>query len=263
MTFDHDRTVAIQRANLATEVLMIAGAAPGSSLYDGGGILAAVVPSAPEQTIVNMATFDTVAGLIAGLDGMTDAYRSAGVRKWSIWVPGWETDAMAALTTRGYRNTLRLPAILLDLATFEPCDLSDLEHDADADMATVGRINEAAHDGGAGLAAALQNMPPGLDLRPYRARLDGEAAAVVCAIDNPGVDGAADCGVYFGATHPDAAGKRLGRKLLTAALLDARERGCATASGQASLVGAPIWTALGFDTAFMFDTFTWTEADRV
>ena len=259
MTFDHARSITIQRASLANEVRMIAGAAQDSSLYDRDGILAAIVPSAPRQPIANMASYDTTAGLIAGLDGLTDAYRSAGVRKWTIWVPGWDTDAMAALTTRGFHNAARLPAILLDLATFKPMDYSGLSYDDIGTMTTLGRINEAAHDGGEGLAAALSLVPDDVDVRLYEAQEDGVPVAVVVAIDNPGADGKKDCGVYFGATDPKAAGNRFGRMLLTAALVDARARGCATASGQASIVGGPIWAKLGFETVFMLDTFTRTE----
>jgi GNAT superfamily N-acetyltransferase len=259
MTFDHDLSTTIQRASLANEVRMIAGAAPDSSLYDRDGILAAIVPSAPGQPIANMATYDSRAGLVAGLDGLTDAYRAAGVRKYAIWVPGWDTDAMAALTTRGFYNAARLPAILLDLATFEPMDYSALQRDDIGTMPTLGLINETAHDGGKGLAAALRIVPDGVDVRLYEAQENGAPVAVVVAIDNPGADGKTDCGVYFAATDPKAAGKRFGRMLLTAALVDARDRGCATASGQASTVGAPIWAGLGFETVFMFDTYTWME----
>jgi len=124
-----------------------------------------------------------------------------------------------------------------------------------ADASTLSVINAVK----AAIPEFKKAVPDDVDVRLYEAQEDGVPVAVVVAIDNPGADGKKDCGVYFGATDPKAAGNRFGRMLLTAALVDARARGCATASGQASIVGGPIWAKLGFETVFMLDTFTRTE----
>ena len=47
-------------------------------------------------------------------------------------------------------------------------------------------------------------------------------------------------------------GRRLASRLLTAALLEARERGMKTSSLQASALGSPIYERLGYRTYFRF-----------
>jgi GNAT superfamily N-acetyltransferase len=75
----------------------------------------------------------------------------------------------------------------------------------------------------------------------YLARDSGEPVSTVMTID---VDG--DCGVYCAATLKPARGRGLGSRLMSAVLLEARRRGCTTASLQASSMGYPIYRKLGF-----------------
>ena len=60
-------------------------------------------------------------------------------------------------------------------------------------------------------------------------------------------DHGADLGVYFVATDPASPGVAAGStRLLAAALIAARERGCATSSLQSSARGKPVYEALGY-----------------
>jgi GNAT superfamily N-acetyltransferase len=201
-----------------------------------------------------MVTYTSTRGLLASLDEIASVYRAARVQAWAVWVPEWDRDVASELRARRYAVTARLPAIVMDLATFEPPDLSGFSYDAECDMSTLGRVNEVSHHDGQGLAVALVKRPQGLDLRIYRVRIEGEIAAVVSTADHAGVGGR-DCGLYFGATVPSARGRGLGTRLLAAAMVEARDRGCLTASGQASVMAAPIWAGMGFETVFMFETY--------
>jgi GNAT superfamily N-acetyltransferase len=54
------------------------------------------------------------------------------------------------------------------------------------------------------------------------------------------------------ATDHRARGRGLATRLMTAALIEARERGCRTSSLQASPLGEPVYTALGYQTHFRY-----------
>jgi ribosomal protein S18 acetylase RimI-like enzyme len=55
-----------------------------------------------------------------------------------------------------------------------------------------------------------------------------------------------DAYVSMVATAPPAAGRRLGRRLLAAALRAAREAGCRTTTLEASAAGEPVYAAMGY-----------------
>ncbi len=244
----------IQRASLLDETRLLSASAPGSWLYEDGSIFASVVPAAPDQPIANTVTYSSPATVVPSLVALTDVYRSARVDQWRVWAPEWHGEVAAALKRTGYVRTARLPAIVFDLVASEPPAIGDLDYDADCDMPTLGYVNQVAHASGTGLAAALVLRPQNLGVRIYRARVAGETAAVVAAMDHEGPEGP-DCGVYFGATLPRFRRRGFGTRLVSAAITEARERGCITASGQASLMGAPVWAAMGFRTVFHFDTY--------
>jgi predicted acetyltransferase len=83
------------------------------------------------------------------------------------------------------------------------------------------------------------------DLTLYDARVDGE---VVCVLGT--MDHLTDLGFYFVATHPDHRGKGLASRLMSVALVDARERGLETSTLQSSKMGQPVYERLGFETHF-------------
>ena len=79
-------------------------------------------------------------------------------------------------------------------------------------------------------------------LRLYQAREDGEPASVLGTID----DGD-DCGVYLVATLKEHRGQGLARRLLHAALAEARDRGLRTSTLQATKLGHPVYERLGYE----------------
>jgi GNAT superfamily N-acetyltransferase len=162
------------------------------------------------------------------------------------------------LQAAGYRITDRLPAVILDLADFKPLPLRGLDYDDQGDMRTLARINAAAY-GRQEMATMFPSTPQGVDLRVYQARVGGEPAAVLCMIDVES-DHGMDCVGSFVATDPGARHVGLAPRLLSAALLDARARGCITCSGQASQAGARIYSRMGFRTPFHYDRYEWGGA---
>jgi len=83
---------------------------------------------------------------------------------------------------------------------------------------------------------------------------DFEPASCLATIDHEPVAGAKapDCGIYWVATPEEYRGRGLSTRLLCAALMEARERGCATTSLQASQMGEPIYTKLGYQMPYRY-----------
>ncbi|SFE43513.1 Acetyltransferase (GNAT) family protein [Actinacidiphila alni] len=248
-----EATRATQGRALRALARTLGAASPGATTYDSDGVTACIVPAAKNDADANFAAYTAPAALASALPEIAEAYETAGVGSWEIYVPESDDQTARGLAAAGYRRRDRLPAIILDLATFEPRSIGDLDYDVRGDVATLGRLNAAAYDRPE-LARAFAQTPDVPGLRVYRARLDGEPACALLTIDVPHADGL-DCAAYFLATVPNARRRGLAPRLFTAALLDARERGCDTCSGQASPMGAPIYARMGFRTAFHFDRY--------
>jgi ribosomal protein S18 acetylase RimI-like enzyme len=94
----------------------------------------------------------------------------------------------------------------------------------------------------------LFGLPPdllrGADLSPFSlvvARLGGEDVAAALAFDHDG-----DCGIYNVGTVEWARRRGLGTALTALQLHHARERGCRTASLQATPMAERVYAAAGF-----------------
>ena len=133
----------------------------------------------------------------------------------------------------------------LDLDAFKAA-AGDLDYDTEASFDELGRLNDAAYGYAAetGYARAMREAPEASDPL-YRARSDGETASVMATIDHGD-----DFGIYFVATLERHQGKGLASRLLTAALLEARERGLRTSSLQSSAKGEGIYARLGYQRRF-------------
>ena len=93
--------------------------------------------------------------------------------------------------------------------------------------------------------------PPDLpNLRLYQARVGGEPACVLGTLDHD-----SDLGFYFVATHPDHRGLGLASRLVSAAMVEGRERGLRTSSLQGSPMGRPIYARLGFTEHFAVNMY--------
>jgi GNAT superfamily N-acetyltransferase len=249
-----ERPLAIQQRALRDCIAMIGGSAPDSLLLERDGVAAAIVPASPRRSIPNSVVY-TKAGALAGeLDELASVYDEAGVDAWTVWTPDFDSEAIAALEAAGHRFDGGPLAMVCDLERFEPPDLGGLDYDDEGEMSELGRLNDVAYGyvDDPGFAPVLVHRPEGLDLRVYRARFGGELASVLATIDHRPLDGAAgpDCGIYFVATPDEHRGRFLATRLLAAALVEARGRGCATSSLQSSAMGEPIYRRLGYEPCF-------------
>jgi GNAT superfamily N-acetyltransferase len=214
----------------------LAGGAPGGHVVELPGVQASVIPSLPERSVMNCVLYEGPDRLERSLDTLADEYDRAGVRAWTVWVPHGEPAATEPLARAGHRFDGRPAAMALELDALagEP-DPGVRLVDAPS-FAEVGRLNDVAY----GFSGDFERGFAGLSTENFHVYL-AEAGCSVVAFDHEG-----DCGIYLVATAPEARGRGLATALMTRALVDARERGCATSSLQATARGRPIYERLGF-----------------
>jgi GNAT superfamily N-acetyltransferase len=246
------RALELQRGSLRDYISMLATGSADARLLELDGVIAAVTPAVPARSIANPVGYDDAGALAGVYDAVAAAYDEAGVQAWTVWVPEFDADAIELLERHGHAFDGSPAAMTLELDRFQPPPLGDLDWDHDCDGPLLGRINDRAygHDAGDGYAGGftqLRHQPP---LRLYRARVDGEAACVLGTIDHGHPSGELDCGVYFVATDPDYGRRGLATRLLAAALIEARERGCSTSTLQSSRTGRGVYAALGYEPQF-------------
>jgi GNAT superfamily N-acetyltransferase len=266
MVVDDSYRLALQAGSVRTLVTLLSGAAPTSRLWQNNGVIASVVPSAPRTALCNL-----VVGLAdptpTDLASIADEYAGAGVSAWWTWVHDDDDRTLAALHLTGYRPGASQCAMVLNLDELNAPDLADLDYDDTGDLATLGAVNSRSQPSGEGLADALTQRPPGLDLRVYQARDAGRVVCALATVDHagPGDGGATrgpDCGIYWVATDETSRRKGFASRLLGAALRDARKRGCVTSTLQASPMGTPIYGRLGYETLFTFETYEMDVLDQ-
>jgi GNAT superfamily N-acetyltransferase len=229
------------RRNMSAFYRLLGERSPRGMVVERDGLLAAVVPSCPNQSVVNAVVYDDAASLRAAHDELEAAYLRAGVGAWRVWVPESDRAMAECLERAGHRLTGKPRAMTMDLveADFEVAD--DLDWECAGDVAALAALNEQAYGLPPGeFAAALKGFADD-PARLYFARERGELAACVVAIDE-----GSDCGIYCVATRPTSRERGLASGLMRHALVDARTRGCTTSSLQSSQIGFPVYQHLGY-----------------
>jgi ribosomal protein S18 acetylase RimI-like enzyme len=208
--------------------------ARGAALERFAGVAAAVFPHEPERTFFNNALL--ARGLASlerrvALDAIEAAYADAGVDRFAAWVHEDDRAMQEDLERRGYRfdTTTRAMGMALADARLEQPRI-DL---APPDWQEHLRVNELPAD-------FLARVGPAA-YRIAIARLDGESVATAIAFE---LDG--DCGIYNVGTLEHARRRGLASGVTAALLRDALERGCTTASLQATPMAERLYAALGF-----------------
>jgi GNAT superfamily N-acetyltransferase len=228
-----------QYASLREFCRLLGEAAPDSRVLELEGVLGAVVPAAPERSVVNSVTYRDTDDLEQALLELAEAYEAAGVRAWTVWVPHFDAAAAALLERAGHVLDADPEAMAMELDALDVPAPADLDLDPEPTVATVARLNDLAYTFDRNdFERALQTMP---SLHCYVARDEGRP--VCCAT---GHDWEGDFSVTFVATVPEARGRGLASRLLTLALREARERGCTTTSLQATKAGEPVYRRLGY-----------------
>ncbi|MGH2924824.1 MAG: GNAT family N-acetyltransferase [Solirubrobacterales bacterium] len=240
---DPAAAIELQRRGLRAFVRMLGTGSEDSTLFERDGVLASIVPSAPERSVINSVVYRDSASLTPSLDELARAYDRAGVRAWTVWAPETDREVVQALRESGHVLDASPTAMVADLAGLSAPDLDGLDWDAEPAVADVTRINDLAYGWEVGtFGRALSKAPAEVSLRLYQARVDGSPASVLGTVD----DGE-DCGVYLVATLAEHRGRGLARRLLHAALAEARDRGRLTSSLQATKAGYPVYARLGYE----------------
>jgi ribosomal protein S18 acetylase RimI-like enzyme len=223
-----------QIATLVASWAVDAAGAPGASLRQEEDVAICLFPAGPEREIYNNALLASGVDAERAVATMEGAYDDAGIRRYAAWAHETDTGTIAELAGRGYRleESTRAMAMSLDDLT---CPRPDIDP-GPSDWAAYLRILRAE-----GLPDGLL---AGVDPDAYHvriARLDGRDVASALAYDHDG-----DCGIFNVGTFPHARRRGLGTALTSLLLHDARDRGCTTASLQATPMAEHLYASLGF-----------------
>jgi N-acetylglutamate synthase-like GNAT family acetyltransferase len=215
----------------------------GARTLERPGVIAALVPSAPERSVVNAVVYEDAGALAAAYDDVAAAYREIGA-KWTVWVHSGDDEAASLLDRAGHVLDAEPVAMALDLAASpveRPPDGALEDWTAAGELSDVGAINDRAYPfGGESFSRALTRLPDGA-VHLYVARQAGEPVAC-CATTDSG----ANSEVQVVAVVPEARGRGLSRKLIAHALADAVERGARTSTLVATKLGRPVYDRLGY-----------------
>ncbi len=218
--------------------LLLGGHAGRGRTVERDGLVASIVPDAPESPTLNAVVALDPDKTPAHLDELQGLYEEARIRRWGVGLDGQASLAAQALSRRGMVVTTASPGMG---AAIDEVMIAD-EHGAEqTDLATVGRVNDIAYGNYDGRLERTLTPLPEHALNGYQASLNGSPASVALALHHD-----EDVGISFVATVPKARRKGLATQVMQLALTDAREKGCTTTTLQATEVGERLYTALGF-----------------
>jgi GNAT superfamily N-acetyltransferase len=219
------------------QLLLGAHAGPGKTL-ERDGLVASIVPNAPDSPTLNAAVALDPDKAPDHLQELATLYQRARVRRWGLWLDSHASLAAQALNQAGLVVTAASPGMGAAIADVE----TDGHRPQDADLATVGRVNDLAYGNFDGrLERTLTPLPNGV-LKGFRVDLStGEAGSVALALHHDD-----DCGVSFVATVPNARRQGLATQVMRQALQDAKRNGCTTSTLQATELGERLYENLGY-----------------
>lgn len=211
-------------------------------LLEPEGVVAAVVPSVPEQELMNTVVYERAGALASALDELTAIYDGAGVDAWMVLVPAVDGGARRLLRRAGHRLSGTSPSgMARELRDVErPREPRLEEWTAVGDPAVMAAICDRAFGLGTAFARTFSRpLPDGA--RVYVASLDGKPVTTVLTAEHEG-----NCAVDLLATVPEARGRGLAGALLAKALIDAAERGCAITTVSSGRASRPLYERLGY-----------------
>src|SRR3954447_1014533 len=218
---------------------LLGGSARNGFVLERDGLVASIVPSAPDSPALNAAVAIDPATAPDALEELEVRYGDAGVRRWAIWVDGSARDVTAELRSAGLAIASASPGMGAELDSLA-IDLTTPNPRPNAGLRTVGRVNDLAYGNvDSRLERTLTTLQEGA-LRGYRADLNGAPAAVALALHH-----GQDCGVSFVATIPRARRRGLATQVMRSALADARRQQLTTITLQATELGERLYQQLG------------------
>jgi GNAT superfamily N-acetyltransferase len=220
---------------------LVGSASEGARVFARDGVVAAVVPAAPERAVVNAVLYHDAEGLETAYDELASAYDDIGA-KWTVWVPPGDEAAAELLESRGHALDAQPMAMAMELNGVErPTSDALGDWTAEGTVAELGELNDRSYTFGTdSFSRALQTLPPDA-ARIYVARDDGQPVGCLTIVDHEG-----NSEVQMVAVVPEARGRGITRKLLAHALADAAGRGNETSTLIATPLGYPVYERVGF-----------------
>jgi ribosomal protein S18 acetylase RimI-like enzyme len=216
---------------------LLGGHAGPGAVIERPGLIASVVPSAPDSPTLNAIVALDPEKAPAHLDELRKRYEGANVRRWGVWLDSHASLAQQALAQAGMVVTAASPGMG---AALDDLEIGGKDGTA-ADLTTVGQVNDLAYGNYDGrLQRTLAPLPNDI-LHAYRVDHHGKPAAVALALHHN-----EDCGISFVATVPKARRKGLARRVMREALHEAQQQGCTTTTLQATEVGEKLYVNLGY-----------------
>jgi GNAT superfamily N-acetyltransferase len=231
---------------------VVCAAAPGGRLLERDGVVAAVVPVAPDHPTINAVVYERAGALAAALDDLATTYEDAGIRAWMVLAPAVDGAAKRLLRRAGHVRVGSASGMTRRLDGVErPAAPALYAWTSAGDPATLATICDRAFSSGDAFARALAGLPRD-SAHVYLASLDGAPASCVMTVDRD-----RNCAIELMATVPEARGHGLSTLLLGHALADAAERGCETSTVVASRLGERIYRRLGYRPVCPIQQWVW------
>jgi GNAT superfamily N-acetyltransferase len=221
---------------------LVGAASPGARVLERDGVLAAVVPAAPERAVVNSVLYEDAEGLAEAYHEVAAAYAEIGAT-WTVWVPSADDQARDVLGRAGHAPDAAPAIMSVDLRQGIERPPGDALEDwtTDGDVSQVGPLNDRSYTFGTdSFTRALAGLPPD-ELTTYVARVGGNPAGCLIILDHE-----RNADVEMVAVVPEARGRGIAGKLLAHALSDAAERGLETSTLVATSLGRPVYERLGY-----------------
>jgi GNAT superfamily N-acetyltransferase len=208
-----------------------------ATVWERDGVVAAAFPRTPDLSFLNAVAYHDPDALRAAVPELAAFYEHHGVRAWTVWVPEGDTAVATTLAQAGHALDGVPRAMVLDLDDLRVPG-GDLDWEESADVTELVALNAAAYGWWPG-ELVMSAVP--LTARLFYAHADGERRSTLMTVDH-----GEDAMVSLVATAEEARGRGLASRLMSEALLRAREGGQRTSTLQATKAGAPIYDRLGY-----------------
>ena len=177
--------------------------------------------------------------LEAVFDTVERVYRERDIRRYAVWVHESESAA-SALQARSNSHDSSTRTMAMPIADLVGPDIANLD---------VIELSPPEFWRVGGPANLLPELPA--DRAHFHVcRSDGKSAATLLAFDHEG-----DCGIYMVETMPEVRRRGLATALSAHAVVEARKRGCTTASLQATPMAEGVYAKVGFRNLGRFDEY--------
>jgi ribosomal protein S18 acetylase RimI-like enzyme len=225
------------KANLVASWERYATGSSGAFLRRAADVAIAVFPSPPERGVYNNSLLSRALDdgrADAAIRLLEDLYERAGVDGYAVWAHESEAASIACLEAHGYHvdTATRAMAMSLDTIHMPQPHPRLMSTDWPHYVQILGELG--APEG------VLTDMDP-TDFHAAVGCVDGQRVAAAIAYDYGG-----DSGIYNVGTLPHARRRGLGTALTAQLLHDARQRGCTTASLQATEIAEHLYAEVGF-----------------